>query len=391
MDNRGSADQSALIAKANSFALHYGTVLSFPRLQMASCMQPSIDFLRSCLQPQLKRLDMIFHSTWKDTSSHIQLVSVHSSYLTRLTYLCMDLCPPEAIWSMASSLQCLTRLEMFISDSEVILSRAMWSTLGSLPGLRGLIGQLMGRYERPLHAATFSGNFSVLERLQLAMNYTDALVLFSSQVPSSLHMVNVHLVASNGPTEASTVINAITQSVHDLSTFEFTSNTLHPMGVEVLENIQSFHRLTRLIIQTNGVIDCSDRDVEELAKSLPLLQYLNLGSRPTGWHPGYGPTRLTLNAVNAIAQHCPVIKVLRIYVTTAAPNPPTNYPLISFTTLGMLDFGVSLVIDTRSLATRIAALCPNPRTRIEWAEIDNTRWRQVGSLLETKRQYYRAQ
>lgn len=140
-------------------------------------------------------------------------------------------------------------------------------------------------------------------------------------------------------------------------------------------NIKSFH------LDTICPPSLDDADIELLAKSWPSLEYLSLVPVP-GILVTNRPKELSLQSLAHIAQHCPNICHLRIYID-AEPIPNLSHlRIIPFTQLLDLGVGYSPICNPAPVAQFLAYLL-SPAVSLTWGAKSCSKviWHHVNDLF----------
>ncbi|KAI5831847.1 hypothetical protein K523DRAFT_236595 [Schizophyllum commune Tattone D] len=144
-----------------------------------------------------------------------------------------------------------------------------------------------------------------------------------------------------------------------------------------------FHSLHVLSIHAKGGVDLEPATTERIAKAFPRLERLGLSA----WAPPRWERRLTLQALEAFALHCPKLGEIEIELDARAVSFDVRSPSASATSssapsgLYTLDAQWSPITSSRAVAAYLSTFFPKLNGVDSSDEVLSSRWGRVGGLI----------
>ena len=188
--------------------------------------------------------------------------------------------------------------------------------------------------------------------------------------------------------EAFEAVALATSLSTSLSSFMFVS--LHPWNPNY-SSLLTFKQLTTLLIGNPCRVRCSstvDDDILiNLARAMPMMKVLQLGSEPCGFLSG-----VTVRGLVELGCHCTDLSTLRVHIrmdslvqagdddaTTPPPHDEPATPRVECS-LTTLEVGNLLIPDDSEVMVALAILHIFPR--IKNIKYTNYRWRNVDNIIK---------
>ncbi|KAJ7696846.1 hypothetical protein B0H16DRAFT_835406 [Mycena metata] len=327
----------------------------FPNLRRLDWIYMSFSvfpYLRTLLSPRLTRLGL--HLT--TTVSHLSLVPTiahRCPYLTEVTITCQSV-PPPFHSQLRTSVSLLVRGLQHIEKLDITdLDEHAFMHLGSLPTFKSLV--LENFIDIPSFRYDHSDGFPALTNLELWPNtLKDGTSCIMSLTPNRLKTLAITVECESTFPEVAALFRAIADNIPHtgLTYLEIEINDSRdddgilpsalPDGViehDLLRRtLCHFGHLTYAELQIPGALEITDVLVLELARAWPDVEQLHLNN-----HRFSTRCSVTLNALRALAEHCPKLTTLGLQLD--ARVIPRAQNSVMQTNLRSLYVGFSPILD----------------------------------------------
>lgn len=255
----------------------------------------------------------------------------------------------------AEAISKLVHLEDLWMNTDLICAPPVWQSLGDLRSL-GMLSHTESEPSEVQNLPRFTeGTFPSLHGLELRINYADASSLFGSTALPPLDRLSLNLVGAGDASQD--VLNHVTRIAKTLKWFsiflESDDGALPPSSIGTLVQL---NRLTHLYINTETPLDIEDNDVCTIISAMPQLKHLELAPDPMF---SVRPPRLTFKSLNIVAQGCPSLEYLGVYLLVpSASRLPSSRPMFMAPDI-RINFGLSKVPNEfTAVALYLSAILP---------------------------------
>ncbi|KAH7926842.1 hypothetical protein BV22DRAFT_1045789 [Leucogyrophana mollusca] len=162
----------------------------------------------------------------------------------------------------------------------------------------------------------------------------------------------------------------------------------YPCTMQTIRPLLSFSLLKELHLDPLNMSHIDDIDIQEIASSLPNIEWLILGTRYF-WEE---TPKLTLNGVNVLLARCPRLRTLGLVIDATVLDPVTQeklgggVPNITITTLYV---GCSKIHDPTKVAVILSGILPSLRRIVvelypnRHREARQAKWKEVAEHLQS--------
>ncbi|KAI0320857.1 hypothetical protein OF83DRAFT_1168946 [Amylostereum chailletii] len=272
--------------------------------------------------------------------------------MPHLTDLVIDHIPALNGASIAAMLRALPKLKRVLLPKHALHGPVL-TELGRLPELEVIGYDSQGglkTHESHINVSPEPGAFPVLWDLGLGSTLTDMkhFLVGGALLPKLTHLF-LESINVEEPASIQDTFSAIAEGYPQLKSFSvdigvdiltaYTDN-IKPLSFEHIRPLLPLHQLTTLEIRHNLSLCLSEESLVELGTALPNLQNLLLNCDPLR----LGSPSLTLHALLPLAEFCPNLRRLGLYVDACATETltvPKRASKPRFTSLRYVNFGTS--------------------------------------------------
>ncbi|KAF5384571.1 hypothetical protein D9757_007506 [Collybiopsis confluens] len=268
------------------------------------------------------------------------------------------------------------------SDSSLIMEAVSKSQIEQIHCNVGIVETLN------LSGNTWSRTLQVLD---INCTYSAAARLFKAPLPVTYIRIASSTPAS--PKDVQSLISFISQTCTEIQSLDLDFTDRHYLVVESLkttspdrttlsdiEPLLSRHDMKLFSLSTGRPILMNDEDLRILACSWPKLKRLRLSSDPGCLEPDRSK-RLTLLSLVQLAQWCPELESIGLYLDATTPyipqNLPATVPAKNLENLKQLDIGFSPLDDSARVASVLSQILPSPSAALPSTQ---QRWQQIASI-----------
>lgn len=254
--------------------------------------------------------------------------------------------------------------------SHLALQPLVWDAMRALPSLRRIHriasssklereGHIYDSYARPV---VLNGGFSSLTTLSSVAPYKHMLLLFSTDGPTNMMLLNLEVFEVIGPDSIEVlcfkIATAVPIRLSALTLALLGTNAV--MNAKALTHLTSIRNLRHLVIRTASIACVYDRDIDLLSSSMPYLEALSISPDPSDEF--LSPPKLSLLALSSLAGHCAFIQHIGLFVDVSPERLPTHHvPLHTFSrSLQTINFGLSPAEEPDAIAFRLFRMFPHP-------------------------------
>ncbi|KLO14237.1 hypothetical protein SCHPADRAFT_927964 [Schizopora paradoxa] len=276
--------------------------------------------------------------------------------------------------SIASSLSTMHKLTQFKTGS-CLLGPQILSTLDQLPNLRKV--QFYEDTYRQGHVPNGVLPQSILPdpfpqlvdlMLQCSLSELCRYLSLGSDIAPSLLILDIDVVSGFKPSTLQDTLDKIAEAFpllefleitrrEDFIAFEGTAEDLEgaasPLMHSNLVPLTSMRALKTFYLRCDGVVSMTNSELCQLLSQCPSLRRLDLNHEPMV----LSPTDLTINVLPMLAQACPQLENLALYVNTEVERlDPASFD--TFKNLQEINFGISVVEDKYLITKLLTQFLP---------------------------------
>lgn len=246
--------------------------------------------------------------------------------------------------------------------SKYLIPLPVWKAFGSLPELHVISG-VRSTYA-PSNIIFYPHSFPSLKIISGLGLYPQMMrALFSSTPPLNLEGIMIRVIDGD-VADIKAFVDLSTRHIAGLKRFGIIWDGSGLIGMEALKGLISTSTLTSVKMRLDIALGLGDSEVAELGRDLPNLEILELSPDPI-CSPD-DASLLTLNVLEDLAQSCPKLESLALFVITdqsvlgaarRVTTPP--YPFCPFSKPLRINFGLSHIRtqDVIIIALWLSAMC----------------------------------
>ncbi|KAG6845539.1 hypothetical protein H0H87_007783 [Tephrocybe sp. NHM501043] len=177
------------------------------------------------------------------------------------------------------------------------------------------------------------GSFPCLKEMNLKAHLWNVVSFLQSDFPAArLRRLVVHTVIIESHDNIASFFDLIAQECPEIEVLALSMphdevpETTLSLPFTHLEPLLGCTSITSFSLTTSTPLDMSNFDVTRIATAWPLLQELSLNSRPMRIQPE--GDHITFAVLRTFAEHCPLLRVLELYIESYYIPPPEERKLL---------------------------------------------------------------